>query len=58
MLEKFKRSIDQGKVFDVLLTDVSKVFGCSPHELIITNESKIQTSKTPNMDNFHVVNYC
>ena len=41
MLEKFKRSIDQGKVFDVLLTDVSKVFGCSPHELIIAWKASV-----------------
>ena len=35
MLEKSEISVDQGKVFGVLLTNLSKAFDCLPHELII-----------------------
>ena len=35
MLEKWKRSVDEGKVFGVLLTDLSKAFDCLDHELLI-----------------------
>ena len=35
MLEKWKRTIDNGKVFGALLTDLSKAFDYIPHELII-----------------------
>ena len=35
MLEKCKNAIDQEKVFDALLTDLSKAFDYLRHELII-----------------------
>ena len=35
MLEKWKRSVDKGKVFGALLTDLSKAFDCLDHELLI-----------------------
>ena len=35
MLEKWKNVVDKGKVFGVLLTNLSKAFNCLPHELII-----------------------
>ena len=35
MLEKWKSSLDKGKAFGELLTDLSKAFGCLSHELII-----------------------
>ena len=35
MLEKWKRTIDNGKVFGALLTDLSKAFDYIPHELMI-----------------------
>ena len=35
MLEKWKRSLDRGKVFGALLTDLSKVFDCLNHDLLI-----------------------
>ena len=35
MLEKWKRSIDNGKMFGALLTDLSKAFDCLDHELLI-----------------------
>ena len=34
MLKAWKRSVDKGKVFDALLTDLSKAFDCLDHELL------------------------
>ena len=34
MLETWKSSVDKGKVFGALLTDLSKVFDCLDHELL------------------------
>ena len=34
-LEKWKESVEQGHVFGALLTDLSKVFECLPHSLLI-----------------------
>ena len=34
-LENWKRSIDNGKMFGALLTDLSKAFDCLDHELLI-----------------------
>ena len=35
MLEKWKRSIDNSKMFGALLTDLLKAFDCLDHELLI-----------------------
>ena len=35
MLKKWKRSVDNSKMFGVLLTDLSKAFDCLDHELLI-----------------------
>ena len=35
MLEKWKGSVDGGKVFGALLKDLSKAFDCLDHELLI-----------------------
>ena len=35
MLEKWKRSVDSGKAFGGLLTDLSNAFDCIDHELLI-----------------------
>ena len=35
MLEKFKESVDKGNEFDALLTNLSKVFDCINHKLLI-----------------------
>ena len=35
MLEKWKRSVDNSKMFGILLTDLSKDFDCLDHELLI-----------------------
>ena len=34
MLEKWKRAVDQGKVFSALITDLSKAFDCLSYESI------------------------
>ena len=35
MLEKWKNAVDNGKCLGALLTDLSKVFECLSHELLI-----------------------
>ena len=35
LLENWKSSIDRGKVFGALLTDLSKTFDCLNHDLLI-----------------------
>ena len=35
MLEKWKRSVDNNKMFGALLTDLWKVFDCLDHELLM-----------------------
>ena len=34
MIEKWKKTVDNGNVFGALLTDLSKAFDCLPHDLI------------------------
>ena len=36
ILEKWKKSVDNGKAFGALLKDLSKAFDCLVHELLIT----------------------
>ena len=35
LIEKWKKAVDNGSVFGVLLTNLSKAFDCLPHDLII-----------------------
>ena len=35
MIEKWKKTVDNGGVFGALLTDLSNVFDCIPYDLII-----------------------
>ena len=35
MTEKWKRDLDNGKAFGLLLTDLSKAFDCLSHELLL-----------------------
>ena len=37
--EQWKKSVDQGLVFGALLTDLSKVFDCLSHELLVAKLS-------------------
>ena len=37
MLELWKKSVDKGKVFSALLTDLSRAFDCLDHELLTAN---------------------
>ena len=48
MLEKSKRSVDQGKVLDVFLTDLLKVFGCFHRKLIIAYSEFFWSVFSPN----------
>ena len=34
-IEKWKKAVDNGNIFGVLLTNLSKAFDCLPHDLII-----------------------
>ena len=46
MLEKWKRSADNGKAFGALLTDLSKAFDCLDHELLIAKLNAYEFSLT------------
>ena len=35
MIEKWKESVDNGGAFGALMTDLSKVFACLNHELLL-----------------------
>ena len=35
MIEKWKESVDNGGAFGAIMTDLSKAFDCSYHELLI-----------------------
>ena len=36
MIEKWEKTVDDGGIFNLLLTDLSKAFDCIPHYLFIT----------------------
>ena len=46
MLEKWKRSVDNSKLFGALLADLSKVFDCLNHELLIAKLKAFEFSLT------------
>ena len=46
MLNKWKRSFNNGKAFGTLMTDLSKVFDCLDHELLIATQDAYGFSLT------------
>ena len=46
MTEKWRNSMDQGKFFGTLLTDLSKAFDCFPHDLLAAKSSAFGNSST------------
>ena len=48
LIEKWKKSVDNCRAFDPLLTDPSKAFNCLPHELLIVklDEKMVLTKVT------------
>ena len=53
MLEKWKRSLDNGKDFAILLADLSKDFDCFDHEFLIAKISAYWFSLTVSAKLFH-----
>ena len=41
MIEKWKESVDNGRTFGALMTDLYKAFDCLHHELLIANFNAI-----------------
>ena len=46
MFEKWKRSVNNSKMFGALLTDLSKAFDCLDHELLIAKLNAYGFSST------------
>ena len=53
MTEKWKNAVDKGKFFGASLTDLSKVFHCLSHELLIAKsynyDFDLQALKLPTL---------
>ena len=45
LIERWKKSVDNGGAFGTLLTDLSKAFNCLPHELMIARQDSYSFNK-------------
>ena len=53
MIEKLRKILNEGGTFEILLTELSKVFDCLLHELLIFMSSCLHVVDTPSLRLLH-----